>query len=953
MQTGTGGDLPEADAASEPVVTYTFNTQTLQLGLATANKQDSAVPSPRIEARTGHDTDAIARFFAERQQGWIHGTQPPTTIFKYNKRATSVGDDSGAMYGSEQKMFVPAGKLGPVEHASLRKPAQRVAAGERESESEITKRQEEPNGGFSGYYSMPQLAINAPLSFRKGDKRKLLNEIPNHCYHNDGSLNGISYIFGGLAASKYNDFSHLNIPTDTDPAKISVYFPYELPPFVSREIITSPYMVQLPHLVQFNASRNTITYLDSESTLGVPWRLCGASSCAISRRHIFFFGGFELETESTEYVVAVDRWVVHKKLVMNDCGYIFDTLTLKFTKIRFDRKNRSDLLRGRLGCGITANIYEPAESELDLPVRIPLPPVFTDSSSDTDVLTHSTSPETPRTPTIRVPVPLSSGLSLVERKDVLAHTPTPTTGLKMGSLIGKTTKIFHRHHQHNISGAPSPSLQNSLLNSHLTNTYSREMSRMRSNSNTNTSRPTSPILKQLSSQTNKITLVPTVTGEKSAKTEPDVKFVPAATDSVDLLKHKNGPQLLRTNTGSLRGDSVLDSSSIASADTIPSANILFDDSVIKSGIVSVSVFVFGGFQCVLEEGIGKFRATNDLLKIDIGSKDNRQSVHFMDEALIYAYSEDGGDTSPGKTTVHRDNWPEPRGYFAFSLVDVQRSYVDHCKWDLYEGPLSDDQLNRVRSQTSENMSSTASFPSKGGTNGSIQRKVKSPQDYYSGKAFMVQGGIDEHNHAYSDLHLFVFDSGRWTTLSTYVHEYFSADEDSPIPKCKETENPFPPLIEAELRACHHTALYYKNEDRDYLIFVGGITSDLLGGASGNKFDVAEYAKFLLVADNPYLLRMMVLNLQTQTWQFIRYYHGEACSTGKSFGQMVAERPWWKNTRICFAGGSIYMNEKSVNISHGLAFPAPESDGKREEIQDDLPLGYALWGAHVLFTFPSL
>lgn len=982
MDIDSVGNSEQDGSQGDNTTMYAFNRATLTLGpiSETDDMSISGIP-PKVDPGNismQANTSAQEAFFTENKDGWKHGVEPPPTIFKYNRSENTSLDDRRHVYGLEQIIFTPTGRLGPVEHSTVRSKASEVPKVDPKSDEGPEKvREEAPRGGFSGYYSMPQQAINAPHRFRQDvEKRRLLAEIPHCCYHNNGTVNGISYIFGGLAASKYNDFSHLNIPNNVDPSKISIYFPYELPPFVSEDLLTSPYMVQNPHLIQFNAARNTITYLDLMSTTNVPWRLNATSSCLISLRHVFFFGGFEIEVESTEYIESVDRWIVRKKLIMNDFGYIFDSLTLKFAKIRLDLKNKHDIIRGRIGCGITANIYEPVESEVDIPVRIPLPPVFTDSSSDTDVLTNSMSPEGPgpRHPNIKVWTgsALQSTSTEESRQSAKSHSTisdketkrdfapksavSPSHGmpsLKMGNILEKSTKIFHLSHLRKASGNLSTG-----LNSHLTNTYSQEMSRVRSNSHGN-SRPTSPVLKaQNNHVTTKNSIGPSLSNDQKypSPIETDVKFIPTATpEHVDSFKfggHKNSQASnhshpSRSNTQTSRSELGADISSLASSDTSPSADLLFDDTVIKSGIVSVSVFIFGGFKCVLEGGQGKFKATNDLLKIDIGSKDDHESIQFMEEALIYSYGDEGGT----KKATHSADWPQARGYFAFSLIEHHRSFVDNCKWDLYEGsamPTYDDSSNSSRPRSPE--------PDKHkSNNATMQRKFKSPQTYFNGKAFLIQGGINEKHESFSDLYLFVFDTGKWTPVTTYVHQYFDEDKEPHMAKCRESENPLPLLVEAELRACHHTALYYKNEDRDYLFFAGGITKDRLKGLprSNGKFDVSNYAKFLLFSENSYLLRMMVLNLQTQTWQFLRYYHGDICSTNKTFGQMVADRPWWKNTRICFAGGSIYMNEKSVNLCHGLAYPAPDSKEKWDAINNDLPLGHALWGAHVLFTFPSL
>lgn len=983
METNSAGNSEHRSAQSGSTTKYTFNKMSLTLGQLSETDDMSVSgnfkPNNGVQPEETSEINAQESFFTAHDEGWIHGVSPPTTFFKYKQSGSNVAENRSRFYGLEQAIFRPVGQLEPIDHSTIRDKNQDGKTDTSTKTGSDAVETDSSSGGFSGYYSMPKQAINAPLRFTQdNNKRRLLTEIPNCCYHNKGNVNGVSYIFGGLAGSKYNDFSHLNIPNDVDPKKISVYFPYDLPPFVSRDILASPYLVQNPHLIQFNSSRNTITYLDSIARDDIPWKLNGASSCLVTNRHVFFFGGFEIEIDSTEYLPSVDRWIIRKKIVMNDCGYLLDSLTLKFTKIRLDLKNKNDIIRGRVGCGIAANIYEPVESEVDIPVRVPLPPVFTDTSSDTDILIHSTSSDNPPP---KVTIQTSSPPQASENHRVIVKTNTNTSqdakkesaaqeqshggsAFKMGNILGKSTKIFHRNHQRKVSTNLGSSPQDTPLNSHLTNTYSQEMSRVRSNSHGN-SRPTSPILKaQGHTNTKNAFASPVSAGLKTSHHNTSVSL--DRSESLKSSLKASSSQAIQSTALNSKNELAPDSVSITSSDTSPSGNLLFDDSVIKSGIVSVSVFIFGGFRCVLEDGIGKFKATSDLLKIDIGSKDNHETAQFMEEALIYSYQNEG--EFPGvNPETHTHVWPEARGYFAYSLVEHHRSYVDNCKWDLYQGTPSlstFDDLGSFKGEHSLASEHISSFGSSSGNNKSqsapIQRrKFKTPQTFFSGKAFLIQGGIDERGKSFSDLYLFVFDTGKWVLLSTYVHKYFDSPLGS-VPRNigREAMDFMPPIVEAKLRACHHTALYYKNEERDYLFFVGGITSDALSNDSDSdsdddKFDVAEYAKFLLCSEDSSLLRIMVLNLQTQSWQFLRYYHGDMSSGNKTFGQMVTDRPWWKNTRICFAGGTIYMNEKSINICHGLAFPVPDTKEKKKGIKEDLPLGYALWGAHVLFSFPSL
>lgn len=121
-------------------------------------------------------------------------------------------------------------------------------------------------------------------------RRKLVTELPEICYQNHVDMDDITYTFGGVYVNKYSDFRHLGIPIDVDPQKISISFPCELPPHVDKDILISPYMMQNPHLIIFNAFRSTLSYCDTFSSSDYPAYLNNASGCPISKSHIFFYG---------------------------------------------------------------------------------------------------------------------------------------------------------------------------------------------------------------------------------------------------------------------------------------------------------------------------------------------------------------------------------------------------------------------------------------------------------------------------------------------------------------------------------------------------------------------------------------------------------------------------------------------------------------------------------------
>lgn len=168
--------------------------------------------------------------------------------------------------------------------------------------------------------------------------------------------------FGGVYVTSSIDFSHLGIPTDVTVDQIKVYFPYQLPPYVDTKILTNPFMISHPHFLQYNASRCSVTYLDTSEMVDFPGRFSGMVSTRISPRQFFFYGGFEIRDKSVTYVEEDDKWIIEKEIVLNEDGYIIDTAILRFSKIELNTNNL-EIKVGRIGMGICSNIYEPKEPD--------------------------------------------------------------------------------------------------------------------------------------------------------------------------------------------------------------------------------------------------------------------------------------------------------------------------------------------------------------------------------------------------------------------------------------------------------------------------------------------------------------------------------------------------------------------------------------------------------------
>jgi hypothetical protein len=247
------------------------------------------------------------------------------------------------------------------------------------------------HGYLSAFCTIPRTYINIS-SYYSGGKF----DVPKLCFQNHFEFDHYNYTFGGLCISEGSELTELGIPRETPLDKISVYFPTELPPFLPVSLFANPLMCQNQHFYKFNSIRSTLTFLDNIADHEYPRHLNSMESCQISKRHVFFFGGFILKVTSVNYDPDIDRWIIHKRLTLNEDGYILDLITLKFTKIDLKPQDTS-LPIGRLGCGLTSSQVL-NYSTVDFPEIPSGPAIFSESKPRNTVQANVPSYETPKTP---------------------------------------------------------------------------------------------------------------------------------------------------------------------------------------------------------------------------------------------------------------------------------------------------------------------------------------------------------------------------------------------------------------------------------------------------------------------------------------------------------------------------------------------------------------------------
>lgn len=519
-------------------------------------------------------------------------------------------------------------------------------------------------------------------------------------------------------------------------------------------------------------------------------------------------------------------------------------------------------------------------------------------------------------------------------------------------------------------------------NYNLSNTYSNQVKQHRSNSNQSSggSRPTSPIA---------LPLLPNAHAKPfTSRLITESSQVQSSNSRKEHEANKVSPKANKKS--STKSEEYLTFSPVVGPIKHPAIKNAYDESESEKpyDFETISVFIFGGFVSddLDLKYVSKFLATDDLFKVLLTVKRLYDDfVDFKDLAILY---EMGKHAEEGNF-VHGDLWPSPRGYFASAIINVNSTIEDNCQINLYRSRSGQSDtavydygdegekftLKPGRSLSSS--SSSSSVSSLGGLESSSgsQKKTQTPtsskkvlkasESYFKGKALLIQGGCNEEYETFSDFYLYVFETGKWQTMSTYAYNYFDyplqPHEDEDISKLtQENAKAESELVEAELRSCHHHALYYQNEGRDYLFFLGGLNNDYLRKFDdkdkpyeSDKFDVLRLSRFQFASKNYFVSRIMVLNLQTQTWRFLRYYYNINHVMNEKFMAKILQNPSWINARICNLGGSFTIVGKTITIGHGLMIPVPEKKEDFEKLKDSYPTSNLLWGGYFSWTFPGL
>lgn len=1028
-----------------------------------------------------HEISNDNTFLKEHTKGWAHGVKTPYSVFEYNllksySTKTRLKKSVGSTTMDASIVF------DKVKHSAFkeRESPKHSALNEKESlTSPFYKERLQPSSSdnaFGGYCSIPKISLNLPRG-TDGPAVIAQTDIPKFAYQNLYNHADNSYLFGGLTISAGTSLEYLGIPVDVDPSKISVHLPCDFPPFISKSLIGNPLMTLNDAIFLFNPIRGSVTYLDSLNREADPIGIHSLVNCRVSDKHVLFYGGFRVITDSSKYYPNLDRWIINRRIELNKLGYLLDIITLRFFKFEYKSKDDDSIEIARIGACVTSSIFEQSDTS-DLPARAPLPPIFADNKGRTDNeirlpeynsesfasiqsvssgspvsnrssnLTTQTPNATPsQTPTQKL-TPTTSGASnsthipseeispFPAKQPKSASTKNPGTIItdrtlmknqtqssslssasssisKMSSVLSKSTRLFHRHHskgqtlQQQVSSHQASNLQLPLQPLPKTTTAQppKLQSKSSSSSSKSASSSTKPApssssthallntySKQVQQHRTKSSLDPSIQkskldqlhdvrhDSKETTSKKEVAVLNVEISSPAPLKPRHAPGLINqifngkgsqnprspspspispplsaegSTTASVGSsdkslgqhdtkdspdyDSLTDTS--VNAESTFAHNPLFNDSILKSGINSVAIFVFGGFHAVQDEdGYQSFVASNDLLKINLSCKDGPNGLTFDDIALVFSMKDEL--LKHGNTGV----WPSPRGYFASSIIEHNKNRVNCDDSDAFAYGGTSRKLPPQLSKTQEKIKRTTA-------------------DYYHDRAMVVHGGCNEQNETFSDLYVFFFESATWMILDTFCYDYFEnkldPDQDDDVANfTKEKLVSDAKMVEAELRSCHHTVLYHKSYEQDYLLFLGGLNNDYLRHFDkvpykSECFDVSRITKFTLLTDNNNVLRVPALNLQSQTWKFLRYHFDIRHSVSDKYIERLSNNPKWVNARMASISGAISLNSGIVTMCQGLMVPIPEKKEDMKEMAEEIPMDSLLWGAHVHFNFPTL
>lgn len=166
------------------------------------------------------------------------------------------------------------------------------------------------NTGFLKYLHIPNIIGEAP--------------IPPLVYHDACTLGSKIYYFGGVKTifNKNHSLKSLH-----ELFKVTKKVSLPLP--INNELINNPSVIPNNDMFVLSSETNVLSIARIKGD--IPPCLCSMSSSPISKRYIFYYGGFEI-VDKVSYDPNSDTFEIQKCVRVNNSGYVFDTVSLVFKK---------------------------------------------------------------------------------------------------------------------------------------------------------------------------------------------------------------------------------------------------------------------------------------------------------------------------------------------------------------------------------------------------------------------------------------------------------------------------------------------------------------------------------------------------------------------------------------------------------------------------------------------
>ncbi|SCU78960.1 LADA_0A08856g1_1 [Lachancea dasiensis] len=149
------------------------------------------------------------------------------------------------------------------------------------------------------------------------------SKIPSMVYQCTVELGDNIYTLGGLTPSYYY--------TDEMPNLSNYYVDGipNLPPPLMDSVVNNPSMVNNHDL--YIVSSSSLRVQKANMTGQVPPPLLCMTGSALTKRHIFYYGGFEIKTETV--INDTGGFYLKKRAVLHKRAYILDVMTSRFTRV--------------------------------------------------------------------------------------------------------------------------------------------------------------------------------------------------------------------------------------------------------------------------------------------------------------------------------------------------------------------------------------------------------------------------------------------------------------------------------------------------------------------------------------------------------------------------------------------------------------------------------------------